>query len=318
MSTSSVNLLQHAIAVRERGGSVIGGLVVRTRGSTPQPAGAMMLVDEHGGTLGTIGGGSVEAEVTRRATEMLAAGATGLLHFRLDEDHGWDDGMMCGGELDVAIGPLPEPDAITRILEDVAARRETALPLVVDTDDGPARFTVRIPPRDRLYVVGAGHVGRAVARLAGPLAFEVTVFDDRADVLDGAEAPGVQTRHGDPAVLLADAPVDDRTYCVIVTRGHRHDELALGALVDRGARYVGMIGGKRKIQGIAARLAERGVSPAAIERVHAPIGVPIGATTVEEIAVSIAAELVQARRSGDAPLVVGPEPAGTGATRGTT
>jgi xanthine dehydrogenase accessory factor len=297
-------LLRHAAALQRQGRSVYACLVVHARGSTPQSAGALMLVDDAGASLGTIGGGCVEAEVRRRAFEMLLAGASGVAKFTLNHDYGWDDGLICGGTLEMSVGPAPSPDEIDATLGALSRREPSTLTFVTATNDGPAAYALRVAPPERLYIAGAGHVGQSLARLAMGLEFEVTVFDDRADLMDAYLPSEVRKVGGDIARSLASAPIDAETFCVVVTRGHKHDEQALEAVVGRGARYVGMIGSRRKVKLIFDDLAVRGVSRDELARVHAPIGLPIDAVSVEEIGVSIAAQLVEKRRERRVPLVV--------------
>jgi len=325
MDHEPLELLRHALDLRRAGRSVHGCLVVKARGSTPQTAGALMLVDDAAGMRGTVGGGCVEAEVRRRALGMLAEGRSGLLAFRLDHDYGWDDGLICGGTIHLAVGPMPGADELASILADADARRPTSLPIVVEDHDpgdadldgvadgtagGPLVYRLHLRPAEPLVIAGAGHVGQALARQGVRLGFEVLLVDDRPDLLEhvAAAVPGVRTITGPIAATLAGHPIDERTSAVVVTRGHRHDEAALEAVVDRGARYVGMIGSRRKVKLITDDLLERGVDPAALAAVHAPIGLPIGAVTVEEIAVSIAAQLVEVRRREAVPVVEGPPP----------
>lgn len=297
MNESLINLLKRAADLKRQGRRVAGCLLVKARGSTPQAAGALMLVDENADTHGTVGGGCVEAEVRRQAHAMLAEGRSGLLRFKLDHDYGWDDGLICGGTIEMAVGDLPDADSIDRIVAAIDARWATELPLEIRSDDGDARtFTLDIPPRERLLIAGAGHVGQALARMALRLDFEVALFDDRADLLRRFAPEGCLAVEGDIAAQMRHWPIDDRTYAVIVTRGHRHDEQALHAAVGRGAAYVGMIGSRRKVKLIFDDLEALGVPREELDRVHAPIGLDIGSITVEEIAVSIAAQLVQAKR----------------------
>lgn len=303
MSDSLVDLLRRAIAIREEGRAVVGCLLVKARGSTPQSAGTLMLVDDAARSFGTVGGGCVEAEVRQRAFRMLADGERGILRFELDHDYGWDDGMICGGTLELAVAPLPAAEVLARIVADVEARRETTLDLEVEAGPEREAYRLSIPPRERLYVAGAGHIGQAVARLALPLEFDVTLFDDRADMLDRFAPAGAGKTPGAIADALARAPIDGGTYCVVVTRGHRHDERALEAVVGRGAQYVGMIGSRRKVKLVFDGLAERGVPAEELARVHAPIGLDVGAVTIEEIAISIAAQLVEVRRRSARPVV---------------
>jgi len=148
-------------------------------------------------------------------------------------------------------------------------------------------------------IVGGGHVGQAVGNLAADLDFDVWVVDDREEYVSAARFPRAERRIAGPMDrILPELEITPNTYCLIVTRGHNHDEEALYHLVDRGARYVGMIGSKRKIKLIFDDLAAEGVSLAALEAVYAPVGLDIGSQTVAEIAVSIAAELVAHRNLG--------------------
>lgn len=157
-------------------------------------------------------------------------------------------------------------------------------------------------PRCRLVIIGGGHVGQAVAALAADLDFDVWVTDDREEFVTAERFPRAQRRVVGPVdEVLPGLEIDEHTYCLVVTRGHAHDERALFHVVDRGARYVGMIGSRRKIRLIFEDLLAEGISTEALERVHAPLGIDIGSQTVPEIAVSIAAELVAHRNLGRVP-----------------
>jgi xanthine dehydrogenase accessory factor len=151
-------------------------------------------------------------------------------------------------------------------------------------------------PRARLVIVGGGHVGKAVADLAADLDFDVWVVDDRPQFVAVDRFPRAERRIAGPiAETLAALDITTNTYCLIVTRGHQHDEQALFHLVDRKAAYVGMIGSRRKIRLIYEDLLDQGIRAELLEQVHAPVGVDIGSRTVPEIAVSIAAELISFR-----------------------
>jgi xanthine dehydrogenase accessory factor len=153
--------------------------------------------------------------------------------------------------------------------------------------------------RCRLVIVGGGHVGQAIGKLADELDFDVWVVDDRQEYVSEERFPQADRRiAGTIADVLPALEITSNTYCLIVTRGHNHDEEALYHLVDRGAAYVGMIGSMRKIKLIFDDLLAEGVSSEALSRVYAPVGLDIGSQTVMEIAVSIAAELVAFRNLG--------------------
>jgi len=310
--------------------------VVRTRGSTPQAPGATMLVRADGKTLGTLGGGCVEAEVRKRAFEMLRANRSGLLDFTLDHDYGWDDGLICGGRMFISVMPMSrETDAAPyrAALAATRARQPATFPIIIAnapsegetggkeiavTQNPPAADIATVTPRRDCYTVhlevpptlliaGAGHVGQALAKLAVDLDFHVVVIDDRADYAACERFDSrVELVVGDIAAALRTRAIDPGCYVVIVTRGHQNDEKALDAVIRSTAGYIGLIGSRRKSRLILDDLRAAGVPDELLARVHTPIGLPINAVTVPEIAVSIAAELVQVRRTQLPALVEGP------------
>jgi xanthine dehydrogenase accessory factor len=343
-------LLPQLIAQLDANRPVAVCRLVETRGSTPQKAGAAMLVFADGSQAGTLGGGCVEAEVKRRALGILSSGNAEIAKFQLDDDYGWDDGLICGGRMQIMIDPLTEPQArdYYRKLHELARRgrggteaivfdgkasglRESACYLFdaegellvqirgEDASTAPARIRENLRPlserpkplaahgaaylplleRCRLVIVGGGHVGQAVGNLAAELDFDVWVVDDRAEFVTQDRFPRAERRIGGTiGEVLPGLEITPNTYCLIVTRGHNHDEEALYHLVSRGARYVGMIGSKRKIKLIFDDLRAEGVSAETLREVYAPVGLDIGSQTVMEIAVSILAELVAHRNLG--------------------
>jgi xanthine dehydrogenase accessory factor len=324
--------------------------LVETRGSTPQKAGALMLVFANGAQAGTLGGGCVEAEVKRRALAVLAGGKPEVARFQLDSDYGWDDGLICGGRMEVLIEPLAGQRAreyyreLARLIEAGAGAteavvfdaEESGLPApssylfdaqgglvasLAAEDNGRAaeRIAAQLKPlldrprphaahgvaylptlpRCRLVIVGGGHVGKAVADLAVDLDFDVWIVDDREEFVSEQRFPRAQRRLAGPVErVLPDLEITPNTYCLIVTRGHNHDEEALYHLAERGARYVGLIGSRRKIRMIFDDLVSEGIKEDSLKKVHAPLGIDIGSQTVPEIAVSICAELVSHRNRG--------------------
>ncbi len=275
--------------------------VVATKGSTPQKRGAVMLALADGRTLGTLGGGCVEAEVRRRALALLAdpASTATAYRFSLDQDYGWDDGLICGGVMDVAVRPVGGADAapFAELADRLAADRPAVYAFAYDLDGRPQTYRQELGPPPVLLIVGAGHVGQALAGFATALDFRVDVLDDRADHLSADRFPAVRARLvGDIEAGLARYPLDDDTFVAVITRGHRHDATALNAVVRRPHRYVGLIGSRRKVKAILDELHAAGVPAERLARVHGPIGLDVGAETVPEIALSIAAELVAVRR----------------------
>jgi xanthine dehydrogenase accessory factor len=357
-------LLDKLVAVLEAGLPCAHCVVVETRGSTPQKAGASMLVFADGNQFGTLGGGCVEAEVKQRAMRRLAAGAgTEVFSFMLDDDYGWDDGLICGGRMTIAAHAM-RPDSADyavaehyyRTLRSLVTSGRGCTEAIVIGDQGglrpgdrylfngagqvdsqlaqrpavdvvaanlippsgrPAAFAkggvayLSTPPRITLLLVGGGHVGLAVARLASEVDFDIWILDDRERFADETRFPMAERRLvGDIGRRLRDlAPtLTPQTYSLIVTRGHAHDEEALYHLVQSACGYIGMIGSARKIRLIFEDLAAKGISRESLSRVHAPLGLPIGSKTVPEIAISIVAELIACRnlRIGDRSLSTRP------------
>jgi xanthine dehydrogenase accessory factor len=301
-----IDLLSQLVRRTQLGEVVALCTVVRTRGSTPQDKGAAMLVLRDGNSIGTLGGGCVEAEVRTRAQRLMTDNQNRLLSFRLDQDFGWDDGLVCGGTMEVAIQVFSSAEAVMPIqhmLIEIAANRPASLAIdIADESNQTARFEIEIPPTPTLLIAGAGHVGRALASVASQIDFKVVVVDDRNDCLSPTNFPGAHCILGDIELELSKFNINPWTYVVIVTRGHRHDAQALAAVVRSPAAYVGLIGSKRKIHKIFNELREQGMTRDQLSRVHAPIGLEIAAVTPAEIAVSIAAELIAVRRGrGDLP-----------------
>jgi len=304
----SATLFQSLVRRAEQGRPAAFCVVVDTRGSAPQVPGAAMLLHADGTTEGTLGGGCVEAEVRKQAIELLQRNAAGLLTFDLDRDYGWDDGLICGGHMQVAVLPIRTSEE-ARPFAEAAGQLEqgeaACVPLRIEHEGRTLNYRLHLEAPARLIIAGAGHVGTEVARLAVGLDFEVTVIDDRAEFAnDRRLPPPIRPIVGDIATTLPRQPIDARTYVVIVTRGHKHDEQALQAVIDRPARYVGMIGSRRKVALIFDDLAAAGVAREELARVYSPIGLPIGSVTVPEIAISIVAQLVEVRRQADQPTRV--------------
>lgn len=320
--------------------------VAHTRGSTPQKPGATMVVFPDGTQAGTLGGGCVEAEVRQRALTLLETDRPAVLEYTLDDDYGWDDGLICGGKMVFVAEPIHarQPlgywDILAKLWQSnagftealatnqlnglpagsrylfsdqglpLAAHRAEDFPQVVadgllPLEDRPRPYSragiAYLPrlPRCRILIVGAGHVGQAIAELADTVDFGVWVVDDREKFACRARFPRAeQIVVGDIAATLKDIAVDSSTYCLVVTRGHSHDEEALYHLVMKPWRYLGMIGSRRKIRLIFSDLARQGIPADRLEQVHAPIGLSIGSQTVPEIAISVMAQLIGHRNLG--------------------
>ena len=248
----------------ERGEPAALVTIVSTTGSTPQRVGAKMLVFADGRTVGTIGGGCYENDAFGKAREAIESRHPQVVHYDLSDDFAQESGLICGGQMDVYIEP--------------------------------------IEPSPELYIVGAGHVGFHLARLAIDVGFRVHVVDDREKFASADRFPGaVEVVVDQIPDWIARAHLPAQAYAVIVTRGHTNDLEALRALAPRDLRYLGLIGSRAKVARIYAALREAGTDAALLERVHAPIGLDIGAVTPQEIAVSILAELIAVKHGKDHP-----------------
>jgi len=239
--------------------------IVNVRGSIPSFKSAKMLIRDDGSIAGTIGGGCVEAEVWQAAREVMAGEKPRTLSFDLNQDPQFDTGLVCGGTLEIFIEPvLPQP---------------------------------------LLYIFGAGHVSLELFKAARAAGFDVIVMDDREAYANSERFPGArQVIAEDFDKALASLAPAESAYLVIATRGHRDDMRVLRWAVQTPARYIGMIGSKRKAITVYRALIAEGLEPALFDRVHSPVGLDIGAITPEEIAVSILAELIAVRRHAERAL----------------
>jgi xanthine dehydrogenase accessory factor len=254
-----MDIYEEIVQLRRDGRRGAVATIVNVRGSIPSFKTAKMLVRDDGSIVGTIGGGCVEAEVWQAAREVMESEKPRTLSFNLNQDPKYDTGLLCGGTLDIFIEPV-------------------------------------LPPA-LLYIFGAGHVSVNLYKVAKDAGFEVIVADDRAAYANRErfpEAKEVVAEDFDQA--MARLTPNESSYIVVVTRGHRDDMRVLRWAVQTSARYIGMIGSKRKTIAVFRELTKEGLSPELFERVHAPVGLDIGAITPEEIAVAIAAELIATRR----------------------
>jgi xanthine dehydrogenase accessory factor len=258
----SVDLIRELASAVERGQSVVLATVVRTERSVPRRAGTKMLVYGDGRTSGTVGGGEMEARVRTEAAAALSDRRPRMLTYDLLDPAQGDPGV-CGGRAEIYLEPhMPAP---------------------------------------LLLVVGAGHVGRAVSDLAKWLGFRTVVWDDRPGAIDelvtGSGPDPDATASGPIADVLAQHRPGPDASVVMVTRNVAIDVELLPPILATSAGYVGLMGSRRRWATTRVELAEAGVSEADLARVVSPIGIEIEAETPEEIAVSILAEVVAARRA---------------------
>lgn len=332
------------------GEDVVVATIVHHSGSTPRTSGSKMIVCRDGRTIGTIGGGPVEAEVTQTARTVFttkgpllktydfntsaSAAAMDLIcggrfvmlveHFAADRETCEIIGMlterMAGGQEAVRLsrlagstesgnvsiehavidfggqwqGPLQPPEGLQ---ERIVEERQGAQTTTLFDHDGQQYLIEVIVPLKTVYILGAGHVAKEIAPLLHRASFRTVIIDDRAEFANTTrfpEADRVMVSSG-YSHLFADFKLDTNSYIIIVTRGHSYDRECLGQALQTEAGYVGMIGSRKKREQIYRSLLEEGISTGDLERVHCPIGLPIGGETPFEIAVSIVAEIIQHR-----------------------
>ena len=255
-------VLEAALGAEAAGEPAALVTVVSTRGSTPQKAGARMLVHGDGRIVGTIGGGCLEAEMTRRARQAIVDRRAELASYDLTPAEAGEDGLVCGGRMQVFIEPI---------------------------EGTPV-----------LCLFGAGHVAQPLSRMARACGFRVEVADDRAKFANAERFPDADLLVVDAfPSAAARMTLGPNTFAVVVTRGHQGDAVALESVLKHDLRFIGLLGSRTKIVHIFAALAERGVASERLAAVHAPLGLEIGAQTPEEIAVSILAEMIAVRRGTD-------------------
>jgi len=257
-----MDVFDELLRLRNSGQKCALATIVQVRGSIPGFQSAKLLVREDGSLVGTIGGGCVEAEVWNAAREVMETGKPRNMSFSLGQDAAYDNGLICGGQLEV--------------------------------------FVECIAPQPAALIFGGGHISKSLAKVLDLAGFRVSVIDNRESFANNERFPEAAevyaAEYEDVFPLLA---ITESSYIVIVTRGHRDDMRVLRWAVNTPARYIAMIGSKRKTISVVKELEKEGISRAAFDKVSAPMGLEIGAVSPEEIAISVAAEMIAVRRIPD-------------------
>ncbi|MDQ2899127.1 MAG: XdhC/CoxI family protein [Acidobacteriota bacterium] len=255
-----MDIYDELIRLRRLGQKSAIATIVQVRGSIPSFESAKLLVREDGSMIGTIGGGCVEAEVWNAAREVMETEKSRHLSFNLGQDAAYDNGLICGGQLDVFVEPV-------------------------------------IPP-PRAFIFGAGHISKSLSKVAAMAGFSPSVVDNRESFANRDRFPEADEIFAEEyEEVFPKLNIVETSYIVIVTRGHRDDMRVLRWAVATPARYIAMIGSKRKVFNVVKELEKEGIPRHAMERVFAPMGFDIGAISPEEIAISVAAEMIAVRRN---------------------
>jgi xanthine dehydrogenase accessory factor len=290
--------------------------VVNAQGSVPREVGAKLVVDAHGQAFGTIGGGAGEAKVLRQAQAVLQTGQKQLVEIDLSGAPQRQTQGICGGHMRVwlerwqgeaakslaegIVEALNEGRSLTLITPFVAEQSPYLAEAPVQLDPTTA-FVETLQPPPTLLIIGAGHVGIQLAKVAHLIGFQIVVQDDRPEWANAEHYPQASQILAEPIdraiAALAHHP---NLYAALVTRGYTYDLAALQSLLARPlpCRYIGMIGSVKRVQQVYEALGQTGIPHEQLATIYGPIGLDIGGQTPEEIAVSIGAELILVRRGG--------------------
>jgi xanthine dehydrogenase accessory factor len=258
-----MDIYDEIVRLRKLGQKCALATIVQVRGSIPSFESAKLLVREDGSMMGTVGGGCVEAEVWNAAREVLDTEKPKNLSFSLGEDAAYDNGLICGGQLNIFVEPvIPQPHA---------------------------------------FIFGGGHVSKSLSKVASMAGFATVIVDNREAFANPERFPEAEATYAEEYEdAFAKLTITSSSYLIIVTRGHRDDMRVLRWAVTTPARYIAMIGSKRKTIAVVHELEREGFPRDAFEKIFAPMGLEIGAESPEEIAVSVVAEMIAVRRSPDA------------------
>ncbi len=263
MSGRPVDVYEELVHLRRSGQKAAMATIVEVAGSIPSFQSAKLLVREDGSMVGTIGGGCTEAEVWNAAREVMETEKPKMLRFNLGQDAAYDNGLICGGQLNVYVEPiLPIPSC---------------------------------------YIFGAGHISKSLSKIATLSGFRTIVIDNRDTYANHERFPEAAEVYAEEyEAVFPKLAVNESSYMIIVTRGHRDDMRVLRWAVSRPVRYIGMIGSKRKTIEVVKHLQREGIPIEKLQNLHAPMGFDIGAITPEEIAVAVVGEMIHRRRNPQA------------------
>jgi xanthine dehydrogenase accessory factor len=257
-----MDLYDEIVRLRKLGQKCAVATIVQVNGSIPSFESAKILVREDGSFMGTVGGGCVEAEVWNAAREVIETEKPRHLSFSLGQDAAYDEGLICGGQLNIFVEP--------------------------------------VIPQPRAFIFGGGHVSKGISKIATLAGFSTSIIDNREAFANAERFPEAEATYAEEYEdVFPKLPVNSSSYIIIVTRGHRDDMRVLRWAVNTPAKYIAMIGSKRKTISVVHELEKEGISRDAFDKVFAPMGLEIGAEMPEEIAISVVAEMIAVRRSPD-------------------
>ena len=363
------DIFKELITEIEKGNPTALATLIDSRGPVPMSRNAKMLLKSDGSTVGTVGGGCLEAEVWQESKNALDDGKTRSLTYGLTEKEAGDLGLICGGKVKILTEPIFPgiiDNIFKRIIEARSEGEKAALATLISESgtrplDGKTKVIIRngeriagslgesldklaielservfaegksltqdfklsgdeasgvglpegdevqlfvepITPQPTVFIFGGGHVAFPIGKIAKMMGFRVVVIDDRPAFANSERFPEADEVIAEDFVKSFERlNIDEDSYIVSVTRGHEYDELIIEQAVKTNAKYIGLMGSKRRVRITFERILSRGTARELLEKVHAPIGLDIDADTPEEIAVSIMAEMIKVRRERKRP-----------------
>lgn len=333
----------------ESGRSVALARVIKTWGSSPRPAGALMAISGQGEISGSVSGGCVESAVIEAAQDLIPEGPPQRLHFGVANEEAWEVGLSCGGEIDIFLQPFTGQDlelwqearareeryAILLVIEgsqplqgaiwylfesgellghpstpdpdpDLLAESHRLLSegesqlIKIESDQIQEAFIQVVELPRRLVLVGGVHIAIPLASLADTLGFEVIVIDPRRLFSTEDRFPGVARLVGQwPQEAFQEITLTGSTAVVMLTHDPKIDDPAIKIALESPAFYVGALGSRKTHQKRVDRLTAQGIDPRDLDRIHAPVGLDLGAVSPEEIALAVLAQIIQVWHQGD-------------------
>ena len=337
---ADMNIYEIICAYLEKGSVGVLATVIKRTGSAPRDVGAKMFVGEDGKTVGTVGGGRLESDVYGEALGFMNKGLTKIFSMRMDAEKVEEKDMLCGGNVEILLEPVTTKQfdvyrqidrylrnrergvAVTRFGDNIFAKTlvDRDLQTIGDALDGKIIERCRdifhmkqamllldgvladpLQISFPLYIFGAGHVAQYLSKIAKIADFHITVIDDREEFANSEQFPDADVFVvGELRDAFKFLDFTGNEYAVILTRSHEQDAEALEGCLRNQARYLGMIGSRRKVRIVLDHMRKKGFSDAGLAAIHAPVGIPIRAETPQEVAISIVAELVSVRNTRDA------------------
>lgn len=325
----SDDVLEQAADWMASGKKVALATVIGTWGSSPRPVGSQLAVDENGAFVGSVSGGCIEGAVVGEALASIADGKPRVLDFGVTNEQAWEVGLACGGNIKIFVDDENDPETVNRLIRERPVAMVTELEsgtrsivsadsitgeLALDEDsialardalfhdrsrsfesaDGKMFAQVFSTPL-RMFIVGAVHIAQALVPMAATAGYDITVIDPRGAFATSARFPGVTLSEDWPDEALEQFKPDSRSAVVTLTHDPKLDDPALHVALKSDAFYIGSLGSRKTHASRLERLKEEGFGEADFARIHAPVGLPLGATSPAEIAVSILAQIIETK-----------------------